>query len=553
MTDLRQVLDEGVGTYRPASDEATVQHRARRRQRTRRVAAGVVAMAIVTVPGWLAWSAFGPAPADYPATEAPPSTYVLDDFEVAPHVDPLTGEVSATEVDVKFDSRWSTEEFPGVHDCTLHVRDTAGVEIGSLAFELEVDQQATRTHEGIGPIPVTGPIGGASADGSCSTERLDTPIAYEISDVQIGAALTITYVVGWPDTLAEGEYPGLNACTAALWDGEALSAVHRFTLSVSEGTQETAFKREPDGSPTIATVTCMPFVREGVFPDPLPPTGSSPDSPVETQPHSFPLGFSAYLPGDWHALQFEGTGRISVQGVAFSNEPLRAGPYGVYPDLSDLFPDGAALIVSHSEDGPLPDYLTDDSVFPLRWEDFQAIPGGRVVGSTLDFRANGTDFTLDLAVRADAPEDLVRTLQAIVASIEPLPLTEGERLPSGYVVVDASRVEQARSTAVLSLDDGPFMLIHAPGGYYALDLPSDVPPSSEFIWEGATQEFVWMQDGAEFARYDRAGVPVLVPPGVRLASLQIHPVIRAWDGEHLLLHPRVSFAALPANMWEQAD
>jgi len=558
MTDLKELLDEAVGTYRLASDEETVQHRVRQRQRTRRGPAIVVAIAILLVPGWLTWSALRPSHEERPTTETPSSTYVLSGFKVVPHVDPRTEEVSTTEVDVMMDVRWSTDEFPGVHNCTLVVRDPAGNEIGSLPFELENLQPATRMTEatkmtGVGPVAVDGPIEGASADGSCSTERLDTPVAYKISDVRIGPGLPITYVVGWPNSLAEGEYPGTNACTAALWDGEALSAAHRFTLSVSEGPQEAAFEREPEASPTIATVTCMPFVREGVFPDPLPPTGSSPDSPLETQPHSFPLGFSAYLPEEWHALQFEGTGRVSVQGVAFSNEPLQAGPDGMYPDLSELFPDGVALIVTHREGGPAPDHQSDDSTFPLRWDDFQAIPGGLVVGSTLDFRANGTDFTLDLAVRADAPEDLVETLQAIVASIEPLPLTEGERLPSGYVVVDASRVEQERSMAVLDLDEGPFMLIHAPGGYYALDLPSEVPPSSEFIWEEATQEFVWTQDGQVYARYDRAGVPVLVPPGVRLASLEIHPVIRAWDGEHLLLHPRASYAPLPAGMWKQAD
>jgi hypothetical protein len=267
-----------------------------------------------------------------------------------------------------------------------------------------------------------------------------------------------------------------------------------------------------------------------------------------------PLGWTAEIPEGWHVLPLDGSnGRYSVRGAAISNEPLRAGPDGTYPDLSGLFPDGAALIVTHREGGPAPDYLSDDSTFPLRWGDFQAIPGGLVVGSTLDFRANGMDFTLDLAVRADAPEDLVRTLQAIVASIHPLPLTDGE-LPNGYFVVSAGAVAEAPAIRVLDLisDTGKeerFLLVHAPGGYYALDLPSGAGPSSEFIWDAPTQEIVWTQGGEVFARYDREGAPALQPPGADLAPLLIHPVVRAWDAAHLLLRPDVTFGPLPPEMW----
>jgi DNA-binding beta-propeller fold protein YncE len=73
MTDLKELLDEAVGTYRPASDEEAVQHRVRRRQRTRRVAAVVVAIAILAVPGWLVWSALRPAPTERPAIATGPT------------------------------------------------------------------------------------------------------------------------------------------------------------------------------------------------------------------------------------------------------------------------------------------------------------------------------------------------------------------------------------------------------------------------------------------------------------------------------------------------
>ncbi len=249
-------------------------------------------------------------------------------------------------------------------------------------------------------------------------------------------------------------------------------------------------------------------------------------------------------------LRFDGfDGRVTVRGVALSNVPLRPSEDGTYPDLSDLPPDGVAVIVSHREGGPAPDLLSDDSPFPLRWEGFQAIPGGLIVGQTQDFRANGMDFTVDLAGRAEAIEGLREVLEDLVASISPTPLAEGERRPSGFLAVPERLVHAAGSGAVVDLEDGPFALIHAPGGYYALDLPSEVPPSSVFSWDEAAREVVWTQGGQVVARYDRAGMPVLEPPGADLAPLEIHPVVRAWDGVHLLLHPDATYGPLPAGMW----
>jgi hypothetical protein len=434
----------------------------------------------------------------------------------------------------------------------LSIRDTAGNAIGSLAFGLlSLSEPRTELHG----VPVTGPIDGATAMGSCSDERLDTPVAYEISDVEVavGEGVTVTYVVGWPDSLGEGEYPGTNACTVALWEGQTLLKQRGFTLGAGEGPQQETFARA-DGSalaqPMVATVKCVPFVRGGVFPDPVPPSGAQPSPSVDGTRYEDPLGWTVEVLADWHVLPFQGfDGRTTTQGAAISNVPLPPTSEGTYPDLSELFPDGAALIVSHREGGPAPDLLSDDSAFPLRWEDFRAIPGGVVIGSTQPFRANGLDFVLELAVRADAPEDLLRNLQAIVTSIEPVALTEGEHLPSGYVVVSKGLVDEVGSGAILELDRGPFLLIHAPGGYYALGLPSEVQPSAAFSWDEEAQEVVWMDDGTVFARFDREGRPVLIPAGADLVPLGIHPVVQAGDGVHLLLHPESEYGPLPQEMW----
>jgi hypothetical protein len=290
---------------------------------------------------------------------------------------------------------------------------------------------------------------------------------------------------------------------------------------------------------------------------PLPAGSTEPEPTVSVSPdaelYEGPLGWMAQVPESWHVLEFEGfTGRQSIQGAAFSTEPLRRTADGTHPDLSELFPDGAALIVSHREGGPAPDVWSGDSTFPLRWEDFRAIPSGLVVGSVQYFRANGADLTLELAVRADAPAELLQTLQSIVASIRPAPMTAGQQLPTGYIAIDAGPVGEVGSGAVFELDAETFLVVHAPGGYYALDLPTEVPAASVFTWDAEAQEVVWTQEGEVFARYDRAGQPVLSPEGADLALLAIHPVVDPWGGTHLLLHPSAGYGSLPDNFWGDA-
>ncbi len=281
MRDVRDLLDEAVGSYRSPTLPEAVERRVRARERRRRVLAGVVALALVAAPAWLAWTALRPTPR--PGSEGTATTYLLSDFEVTAHVDPVTGAVAPTEADVVFQVRWSSGEFPGVHACTVRIRDAAGEGIGSHTFELASLAETRRAH--LRGLPVRGSLDGAMAEGWCSEARLDTPVAYVISDVRVGADLVVTYRVGWPDSLAEGEYPGTNACTAALWEGERLLDAHRFTLSMAEGVYEEAFTPARDLSPTAATVVCEPFVRPDVFPEPMPPGGGS-----GTNTYTDPLG-----------------------------------------------------------------------------------------------------------------------------------------------------------------------------------------------------------------------------------------------------------------------
>lgn len=271
------------------------------------------------------------------------------------------------------------------------------------------------------------------------------------------------------------------------------------------------------------------------------------DGAEEPVRYTDPLGWSAEVPPGWHVLTFGGfNGRQDVTGAAIGSVPLRTTPDGTYPDLANLPPDAAVVIVSHAEGGPVPSVFEDDSAFPLRWNDLNVLPGP-ADARVLSFRAGGMVFRLEVRIRSGVSSGIEEAARGIVSSIEPVPLHEGELLPSGYLVVRADRVQAVGSGAVVETARGPFLLVHAPGGYYALGLPADAVGS--FEWDEEAREVVWTQDGEVFARYDLEGRPVSAPPGADLAPLEIHPVVRAFDGEHLLLGTNITTYPLPAGMW----
>jgi PASTA domain len=288
MSDIKDLLDEAVGSYVPRGDQRAAEERVERRKQKRRLAAGSVAVAAFVLAGWFAWTAFQPGGTKVGSTGS--GTYILSDFEVLPHIKrdsvaPGPAEVDPTQADVSFAMRWSSNMYPGVHSCTLQVFDPAGAQIGSVSVEMDSSQKGSLSSM---PVAVTGPIegGGASATGSCGPERLDTPIAYDISDVHLMDDLTVSYVVGWPDGLGEGEYPGTNSCTAALWFKGDLAERYNFTLFAPDGrTADLSFFGERIPLPTRqleATIACEPFVREDVFPDPKPLTDATVPPAIET-------------------------------------------------------------------------------------------------------------------------------------------------------------------------------------------------------------------------------------------------------------------------------
>jgi len=260
-----------------ARNQRAVEERVERRKQRRRLASGSVAVAVFVLAGLFAWTAFRPGGTTAGSTGS--GTYILSDFEVSAHIErdsaaPEPAQVDPTQADVTFAARWSSNEYPGVHSCTLQVFDPAGAQIGSVSVEMDSLQRDSLSSM---PLAVTGPIEGATATGSCGPARLDTPVAYEISEVRVNG-FDVSYIVGWPDSLGEGEYPGTDACTVGLLENGNLVAQKHLTLAVpdQQAVMSARFGKFNDQillpPPGLdATVACEPYVGEGVYPDPKPP------------------------------------------------------------------------------------------------------------------------------------------------------------------------------------------------------------------------------------------------------------------------------------------
>lgn len=282
---MEDLLERAVGWYEPPPELMdAVSARVRRRARRQRSAAAAVAAAVFLLGGVLVFRAFSPSDGtavgdqDY-------GTYVLSDFRVGPAIDPRTDEEIPGRALVEYQVTWSTSEYPGEHLCELTVFDAGGRQVGSLEF-----QQASMMPDPPGGSSIEVDVNGTptSAAGSCGPERIDTPVAYLISDpivvpaAHADAGIAVAFHVAWPDGLGEGGFPGPNACFIEVVapDGEVF-ARQFFTLAVGPGRIEQdvwlgSEKRSAilgqDLTAYSATVRCEPYTAAHAEPPVTEPT-----------------------------------------------------------------------------------------------------------------------------------------------------------------------------------------------------------------------------------------------------------------------------------------
>jgi hypothetical protein len=167
--------------------------------------------------------------------------YGFVDVEVrAGRVDPWTDDEPGDIATVLYRYRWTSDVYPGDHRCTAVVLDAAGEEIGRESFEVSSMTPRPTRRFGLG-VGVSGEP--ASAVLSCSPERLDSPVAYEVRDVSIGAAddggLEVTFWLVWPTGIRLPDYPSENVCRAWFERGGERVTSEAASYSVPSGHRDT--------------------------------------------------------------------------------------------------------------------------------------------------------------------------------------------------------------------------------------------------------------------------------------------------------------------------
>lgn len=214
-----------------------------------------------------------PNEGDSTVSAAPTATsgnYVFSDFEVAPSTAPGSGDVVPGSAEVISTQRWSTDAFPGEHQCRLTVFDASGHQIGTSDFGL---MNLMSPNRGRMPVEVDGSIEGATATGSCDPTRLDAPLPYQTSVTDFTPAdsgIDVEYRVTQPEVVPPWQQISHQACTVAAWAGDSVLASWHFTLGAPNGTYTTGIDMDQNLVPKVteATVTCEPFSHDGTFPDP---------------------------------------------------------------------------------------------------------------------------------------------------------------------------------------------------------------------------------------------------------------------------------------------
>jgi hypothetical protein len=250
------------------------------------------------------------------------------------------------------------------------------------------------------------------------------------------------------------------------------------------------------------------------------------------------LGWSIDYPDGWYELPIDQfTGRFSLQGSAFSNEPLvPADDEGFggdpYPDLSRLSHTAVVLIVTHRSGGPAPT-LGDDSEFPLDPGDAQVIPGPVPAGAVIDFRGDGLgDFTLRFGGFADAPSELYEVLDRMIRTIRFVPWEVGD-VRNGFEAIGGN-VSEGRGEAGFVHRLGLIYAMNVGSELYILDVPDVSCEGQNQTWDPSTRQILLEGPCYGEIRYDVNGVPDVANPPEYQERLDRHPVVTAWDGTPLV-------------------
>jgi hypothetical protein len=260
----------------------------------------------------------------------------------------------------------------------------------------------------------------------------------------------------------------------------------------------------------------------------------APASVVLSETYQDQVGWSIDYPPGWTVLPINSTGRVTIQGAAFSNGPLvpASGDGQPYPDLSKLGRDDVVLIVTHRSGGPGPTF-GDDSHFPLDPADAHVIPGPGPVSSVLDFRGDGLDaFEARFGGWGGGHPDLYDTLERMIRTIRFKPWELGD-VRNGFAAISGD-IQDGRGESGLVPRLGLIYEMRIGGVPYVLDVPDVSCEGQNQAWDPVRKQILLEGPCYQDIRYDVDGAPDPAnPPGYQ-QPLERHPVVRAWDGTLLV-------------------
>lgn len=265
---------EAQELLRRLSDHAT------QRRRTRRVARSAAASGAVVVLGAaMAWAlaSLSGLGADRTrgsgGTEEAPNYRFEDVRVVHPYVEPETEQRDPDRAGVEFAVYWTSGRYVGEHECTITVYGPDGAVVGSL------DTRFASLSEGHWRHPIAVDVSGSATFATiyCDPTRLDTPVAFVVTDTnieplkeegQIGG-IRYSYTVNAPKDLEPPAFVGTNACTLSILDAQGRTVAGGGSFTLTTGTPndiEAEWRSEEFASMTPAeigaltlAVECEPF------------------------------------------------------------------------------------------------------------------------------------------------------------------------------------------------------------------------------------------------------------------------------------------------------
>lgn len=272
-------------------------------------------------------------------------------------------------------------------------------------------------------------------------------------------------------------------------------------------------------------------------------------------------GWSIAYPQSLQIERSVWTGRYALSQVTVASFAMRpaVGPTGnVAPplDADGRFPDGSVafrMLLQAGRPGQLSLTLDDaESRFPIALDSFEASEEQNETAPPSIWRsilANGNSWRARAWIAHDAPRTLRSQLADVVASLTFPALSPGAITGIGFMVLEDQDAYPIGSFTAVRAGGLPLLLVHAPGGFYALGWNWSGPPDT---YRATCDHHVDTQRDEIYcaaceARWDRIGRVITRPTTApHDEPLHLSTAKVASDG-HVLVHPHTFQAGSAPN------